>query len=465
MPGAMLALDMGTGKSRCAIDLIVNHRFKHTLIIAPLSVVDGVWANQFRQHCAVEMEICVLGSRSGLVANKLRLAKDARRRAEARKVPCVIVVNYESCWPDPFGAWALSVEWDGLVLDECHKIKSPSGKASLYAARLGRHIPYRLGLTGTPLPHSPLDIFAQYRALEPAIFGASITAFKSKYAILGNAFSPWAINGWKNTDELNEKIYSIAYRVEKHEVLDLPDVQDITRTCRLGPLAREAYDELENEFYAEVAGGVVTASNALVKLLRLQQITSGYVRTEAGYDSQVDTAKQDLLDDIFDEIETGYDAETNTHRPDEPLVVFCRFRHDLDVVRALCVKYKRAYAEISGRHEKGVMGLVDWQEDRASVVAVQIQAGGVGVDLSRARYCVYFSLGFSLGDYEQSRARVHRPGQTRNVIYYHLLAENTVDEKVYRALADKQNVIDAVLNREEGEEVEEQSPKGWQRLD
>ena len=79
------------------------------------------------------------------------------------------------------------------------------------------------------------------------------------------------------------------------------------------------------------------------------------------------------------------------------------------------------------------------------MLAVQIQAGGVGVDLTRARYCCFYSPSFSLGDYEQARARVHRPGQTRKVTYIKLIAPDTVDERIYEALSSKKDVVRYVL--------------------
>jgi SNF2 family DNA or RNA helicase len=79
------------------------------------------------------------------------------------------------------------------------------------------------------------------------------------------------------------------------------------------------------------------------------------------------------------------------------------------------------------------------------VVGVQVQSGGVGIDLTRAAYAVLYSVGFSLGDYEQLLKRVHRPGQERATTYIHLLAEDTVDEKVYQALAEKRKVVEFVL--------------------
>lgn len=469
MPGVLLALDMGCGKSKVAVDLIANYRFPHTLLVAPLSVVDGVWANQFKTHAGGEVIVSILGNKAGSIAKKVARAKQDRVVAENRGVPYIAVINYESLWQEPFGSYALKVPWDCFILDEAHKIKDSGTKVSLYTARLGRHISKKLALTGTPMPHSPVDIFGLYKTLDPSIFGTSVTAFKHRYAVMGG-YGGYEIKGWVKQDEMHEKLYSIAYRVTKDEVLDLPDVQDIRQYCDLSAKAQGMYEELEGDLITEITEGTITASNALVKLLRLQQLTSGFAKTEEGGEFQVDTAKQELLDAILDEIDTGVDLDTLKKNPDEPIVVFCRFRHDLNLVQQLAAKYGREYAEVSGRHIPGVKGLLEWQQGEASVIGVQIQAGGVGVDLSRARYCVYFSLGFSLGDYEQSRARVHRPGQERNVIYYHFLAKNTVDEKVYKALADKQNVVDSILGKvaEEGEsepEEKQDAPPGWQRLD
>jgi SNF2 family DNA or RNA helicase len=107
----------------------------------------------------------------------------------------------------------------------------------------------------------------------------------------------------------------------------------------------------------------------------------------------------------------------------------------------------RRYYELSGR----INQLEDWKTERpgdrpAGVIAVQIRAGGAGVDLTRACYCVYYSLGFSLGDYDQSRRRINRPGQTRPVRFYHLIANDTVDEKVYAALKAKTDVVSHIMD-------------------
>jgi SNF2 family DNA or RNA helicase len=114
----------------------------------------------------------------------------------------------------------------------------------------------------------------------------------------------------------------------------------------------------------------------------------------------------------------------------------------LDSVHRAAKKVQRSSLELSGRRKD----LEAWQGGGAPILAVQIQAGGVGIDLTRAAYCCYLSTGFSLGDYEQSLARCHRPGQHRTTYYYHFVARDTIDQTVYRALRNRKNVVEAVLD-------------------
>jgi SNF2 family DNA or RNA helicase len=189
-----------------------------------------------------------------------------------------------------------------------------------------------------------------------------------------------------------------------------------------------------------ICGGTVTAANALTKLLRLAQITGGSVPVTNDDDSvhvtQVGSEKAEALEDLLDGLAM-----------DEPVVVFCRFRADLDQIRRVTESLGRKYGELSGR----VNSLDQWQRGQQDVLGVQIQAGGVGIDLTRACYVVYWSVGYSLGEYEQSLARAHRPGQDRTVTVYHLIAENTVDGKIYKALDQKKDIIQSILSDVKGE--------------
>ena len=422
-PGSMLAMEMGTGKTKVAIDLMDAHDYRRVLIVCPLSVVAGVWPGEFAKHSPAPWTVLPLARGS---------LKDKQAQAEAAPLKserAAVVINYESVWREPFGSWARKQPWDLLVLDESHRIKSPGGVASRYCSRLSDRVPQCLALTGTPMAHSPLDIYAQYRALDKSIYGTSYFRFKSRYAVMGG-WNNQEIMGYQHQEEFQEKLYSIAYRVEAADVLDLPPLLTVTRMCELGPKARKLYRTLERDFIADLEEGRITAVNALSQLLRLQQVTSGYARTEDDRDVEVDTTKAELLADLLEDMGK------------EPVVVFARFKHDLEVVHRVARRLGRPSYEISGARKE----LSLWNEG-GGVLAVQIQSGGLGIDLTKARYAVYYSLGFSLGDYLQSRARLHRPGQERPVEIIHLIATQSVDEKVMAALAAREQVVESIMRR------------------
>ena len=438
----MLALDMGTGKSKVVVDLICSLGLRRVLVVCPLSVVPA-WEKQVKLHAGrPDVRVVLLGNEVDGVRAKAQRAESELSRWSG---PVVLVINHESLWREPFGSWAMRQQWELVVVDESHRMKAPGGKLSMYLARLRDRAARRGCLTGTPMPHSPLDVYAQYRFLDPGIFGTSYQRFKMRYAQMGGYLNHQVV-AYQNQDELAERFGSIAYRVKAGEVLDLPPFQHITRTCTLSHEEAKVYASLASELIAQVREGIVTASNALVKLLRLQQVCSGYVKLDDGAEVLVGTTKRAMLADVLEDLPQR-----------EPLVVFCRFRHDLDSIAEVCRDAGRSCAELSGRRNE----LAHWQDGGADVLAVQIQSGGVGIDLTRARYAIYFSTSWSLGEYEQSLARVHRPGQERPVIYIHLPAKGTVDEVVYKALERKRDVIEAVLLRlrgcDETEEEEEEN--------
>ena len=433
--GAMLALDMGCGKSKCAVDIICNHKdqLKKVLIVCPHSVIN-VWAGtetrkgQFDIHATPEQRqgivLVGLGHQGHSLEKKTKKAKLAAEVAETQKKQLVVVINYESAWRDPFAAWAKAQNFDLVVGDELHRIKAAGGKASKFFASLSHHSRCHLGLTGTPLPHSPLDVYGQYRFLDPGIFGVSYSKFRSDYANMGGFQGHQVIN-YKNLDMLQQKMYLIAHRVMADDVFDLPEFLSSFREFDLSPEEQRLYSDMDSEFMTEVQGNIVTADNALVKLLRLQQITSGVLDG-----MHVGDSKRNVLADTLEDIPK-----------DEPVVVFARFTPDLEAVRQICEEQGRSYSELSGTsHELEI-----WQNGKTDVLGVQIQSGKEGVDFTRARYNIYYSLGFSLGDYNQSKKRSKRPGQRRNGFYVHLIARNSVDVKVMKALEQREKDVNQVL--------------------
>ena len=428
----LLALEMGVGKTLVALMVLAALAARRVLISCPLRVVP-VWEQQIERHLDLPLIVVSLDDGVSSVASKQKLAEEKLKLAEVTGRPLVIIINYDSLWRTPFADWAEKQQWDLIIADESHRLKAPGGKASLAFKRLRAHARGRLALTGTPLPHSPLDAYAQFRFLNHSIFGPSFAAFRQKYAVMGG-FQRKQVTGFQHLDELEALMKTITYRVSK-DVLDLPPETHVTYHCELSAEALRVYRDLEDDFVAEVRDGRITVSNAMVKLLRLQQVAGGWVKTDDGQYHRVDSAKQKLLADTLEDM-----------GPHEPVVTFCRFHADLDAVHEAAKAAGFLSLELSGRRDE----LKLWQDGQAQVLAVQISAGGVGVDLTRARYSIYYSLSFSLGEYDQALSRVHRPGQTRPVEHIHLVARNTVDRKIMRALEKRAEVVEAVLAEIQG---------------
>ena len=431
LDSAMLNMEMGTGKTKVVIDLIQNDpTIRVAVVICPTSVV-GVWQREIEKHGSSKIgwNVPIL---KGSVAKRAEQASRAVVRAATDTT--VLVVNYEAAWREPMAKFLKDLRPDITVFDEIHKIKSAGGRASRYCQQLGAASRRRIGLTGTMMPRSPLDVYGQFRALNPGVFGTSHARFKARYAVMGG-YGGYEVIAYQNEQELRDKIQFMTYEVGA-DVLDLPEATHVYRECDWGSAkARNTYRDLLANFYAEVDEGTVTAGNALVKLLRLRQLTGGFLHTDGDEEPvEVDTAKQKLLIDTLEDF------------GDEPAVVFCQFSRDVDAVHAAGKKLGKKVLELSGRVKQNF----EFQAGEGDILAVQIQAGGVGIDLTRARYCVYYSIGFNMGEYLQSLARVHRPGQSRPVTYVHLIMRGTVDQQVYNVLDKRANLIEAVMYGDRG---------------
>lgn len=441
---AGLWVAMGGGKGRIAVNVADHHGAERVLVGAPRSVLDDdrVWQKEFARWSDRGWKVGGLVMRRDgkgtkakpSVADRLRQLERDLAEAEVRGQPFAAVVPWDVLWRAPLSAWLLERDWDLWILDEVHRIKAPGGKASKMADRLRPRCRRRLGLSGTPMPHSRLDAYAVYRALDPGVFGTAYARFKARYARtvpLPNAPRAEKVVGWQNEDEFDRKFHSIAYVWEQdREVLGLQEPVWVERRVPLEAAARSIYEDLNADLIADVGKGVVTAGNALVRLLRLQQVCSGVVKLADGTKTRVGDEKKRKLAEVLEDLPV-----------DEPVVVVCRFTSDLDTVHEVARGQGRSTAELSGR----IKSLDLWKNGGADVLALQIQAGGVGIDLTRARYCVLQSVGFSLGDFDQVLARLDRPGQAHQVVFVKVVAANTVDEEVYAALDSRRDAVEAVL--------------------
>ena len=449
---AALHMDMGTGKSLVAVARAMDIG-GDILIVCPDKVVP-VWPREFRHHAhtPVHAETGRRHKKRGLGFSKLSVKERTAAFTEMRDCTCglphIYLVNYEILATEPLKSFLANRHWDLVVYDEAHRLKSPQGTTSKSAALVSAKADHVLELTGTPMPHSPLDIFGQYRALDKSIFGSSFTTFRARYAIMGG-FQGKNVVGMNpaTIDELHAKVYQVAFRVRAEDVLDLPPVMDQYLSTTMDGAQAKAYESMLNEMTAEFPGlsvsematravqGETLAQNALVKLLRLRQITGGSLKDDAsGETLMLGDAKEKLLAEWMEDFPK-----------DEPLAVFAEFTADIATIRRVAEKQGRTHGEVSGQRN-------DLNEDgefpeHLDVLAVQIASGGTGVDLTRAAYAAYYSVGYNNGNYEQSRKRLHRPGQTRPVRFTHLLCEETIDETVYETLQGRSDMTSSVQDR------------------
>ena len=429
--GAALLMEMGTGKTLTSIGIVgqlwKERRIARLLIVAPLSIL-GVWRDEFDKFAGYDYCLSVL---EGTAARKA----DTIRHMAGKSLQ-VLVINYESAWRMEKEL----AEWrpDMIVCDEGHKIKTHNIAASKAMHRLAAKAKYRLLLTGTVITNKPIDVFSQYKFCDPAIYGNSFYQFRNRYFDMVGFGGYTPVMKRSMEGEFTERLHSIAFRATKAECLDLPEFTDIVQRIDLEPQAMRVYRQLVRDSYAELAEGSVTVTNVLSQLLRLSQLTGGYVgNDDAGGVTQVSTAKLDALADLVD----GAVADGRK------IVVIARFVPEIHAIGKMLEKKKIRYAQISGEIRDRDEQIAAFQNDPDVPVFIgQIATAGLGITLTAASLMVFYSLDYSMSNYEQTRARIHRVGQKNECTYIHLVARGTVDEKVLKALHDKANLAKSLVD-------------------
>ena len=459
--GIAQLVEMGCGKTLTAIGVAGNlynsGKIKKLLVVCPLSIVD-VWQSEFKKFADFDYELSVL---KGSTYKKI----EALKKLQSSKLQ-VAVVNYESVWrmEHEFLNW----KPDFIIADESHKIKTHNISASKAMHHLGYRAKYRMILTGTVITNKAIDVFSQYKFVEPSVFGNSFYAFRNKYFDLVGFGNHTPVLKESMKEELMEKIHNIAFRATKAECLDLPETTDIIRYVELEPKAMEIYKSLVKDSFADrrVAGdnshskfgenlknnacaedsydpkNTITVTNVLTKLLRLSQLTGGFLGSDEGnVYQQVSKSKLDALEDIID------DAIQNENK----LVVIARFVPEIKAIQKLLKKKNIKYSLVMGGVKDRMEQIYNFQHDPKIMVFIgQIATAGMGITLTASSTMVFYSLDYSMSNFEQTKARIHRAGQEKKCTYIYLLAKGTVDEKVLLALQNKidlaKNLIDDYKN-------------------
>ena len=432
-PSFAALMEQGCGKTAVAI-AAAGYRFqrgevRRVLVVAPASVVP-VWPVEFNLHADFPHDV------RPLEGSTQKRSEVLKKWAPDPAVLQAVVINYEATWrmDEALAAWRP----DMIICDESQRIKTPGARQSKAMARLGTIARYRMILTGTPVSQGPLDFYSQYRFLDRNIFGTSYYAFRARYALMGG-YENRQVIGYQNLDDLVQKAHNIAFRCRKADCLDLPEQIDQVLFCDLEREAQRIYDQLVKESVAELSDEeVVIAPNVLSRLLRLSQVTGGFLRVDE-QTSLVSRAKMGLLEETLDDL---LDAG-------KKVVVFARFIPELMAITKLLISKGISHSLIYGETPMDNRGRMveDFQTNPdVKVFVAQIQTAGLGITLHAADTAIFYSLDYSFANYDQCRARIHRIGQKNKCTYIHLVARMTVDEKVLAALAEKKSLADQVVD-------------------
>lgn len=441
-----LFFEMGTGKTFTTIQILREKcrqegRLLRTLILAPLIVTKN-WKTEF-EMCSKIKDITILDG-----SQKERLEKfDENTSGD---IGHVFISNHEMLAVMPNLVEAIKY-WhpEVLILDESHRFKDGTSKRTKVAISLSDTCKYTYILTGTPILNSPMDIFSQYRILDKGeTFGKNFFSFRAIYFYDANAHMPkqnhfpnWKVRS-NSIEAMNKLIYGKAnikaMRVTKDEALDLPD--EIEQIIEVGMTKEQArmYEEMRDDFITFIEDEACTATLALTKALRLQQIASGFVKLENGNQVKIkNTPRQDALSDLLENL-----------CPDHKVIVWAVFKENYDQIKKVCddlkIKYVEAHGDISNADKFKNVDTFN-QDPDTKVFIGHPGSGGIGINLVSSTFSIFFSRSFSLEQYLQAKSRNHRGGQTKKVTHIHLMTPGTIDEIVTKKLASKEEMGQKLL--------------------
>lgn len=436
LDAAALLMEQGTGKTLVAI-AVSGYRFKggevnRVLVVSPLSVV-GNWEEEYQNHS--KFGVKVIPIHGGSSADNADLVYNL---PHSSKKLMVVVVNYDTVWriEDAIEHWDPQM----VILDESQFIKNGTARRSKFLHRLGDRTKYKMILSGTPITESPLDIWSQYRFLNPDIYGKSYTKFDRRYA-RRNRFFRYKIRKFIRMGEFTKKLHSVAFRVTKDEALDLPPEVNQNIYVDLPPETKRIYREMEKEFITYIGDKAAEASIALTKILRLQQITGGHITVEDEEENkevvELESNKLAALRELLE----GWPKS-------KKVVIFCYFKPEIEAITNLTRSLGRPTLEISGRIKGNRKKIENTFKNskRFNTLVCQIKSGGIGMNLQAANTSIFYSTGYSYHHYSQARSRVHRAGQKRKVTHIHLITRGTVDEDIVRVLQAKGSMAEMLVD-------------------
>lgn len=433
--GCMLSMEMGTGKTLTAMAMVGRQykegNFNKLLVVCP-KVAMKVWENEFKKFATFDYSIaCLQGTQKKRIDTMNWLVENGKGLQ-------IVIINYE------YVATFLQIleKWkpDVVLCDESHRIKGATTQQTKAVTKIGNLSKFRICLTGTPLTSNVIDFFSQYRFMDNTIFGLNITCYKNRYILTG-MFGEYLRPNPVNFKELQAKINSIAYRVTKEECMTLPPFKDVTIPIDIDCMKQ--YKELERDYITWLSENEsISVTNALSQTLQLRQMTGGFYYSYDEFGKKITNfIDKSKLTTCMELVE---DLVSNGNK----VVIFAEFQAEIEALYEECVKRKFKCGTYYGKtNDKDRADLVDsFQNGDTSVFIGQIESAGISITLTSATHMIFYSTGYKYGVYDQARARIHRKGQKNACTYYHLIANNTIDKKIIKALNAKEALAESIID-------------------
>ena len=429
--GALVEYAMGGGKSRLAIEVIRHYNPKRVLVIASKTAAESAWDEQ----CALW-----LSDRYSKV-NLAGMTGGAKRaevleRALATQPALVAIANYE-CYISPRAVMAIeSATWDLLVLDESHHVKDPNGAQAkrIYSGVQQGIYKRRLALTGTPIPHSPADLFMQYKILNAGVFGKSYPSFKHTFFIEKSLPSnpkikiPVKFINQERFAELKNELAIVRSFAEC--CADVPPLTQKRLKVKFSEPAADVMRQLDAYSVAEVKvpkrnaqGGRILCENVLTVRLRQLMLSSGIGVLQNPQSNDT----RDVFVDFSKLAYLKYMLQQKRLRS-ERIVIFAKWRRDLEEIEKLAKYLNRPLSVIKGGITRSRKEIIDeWRLTDNGIMLGQAGAIAEGVNLTAARIAISYSRGYSYGELAQCVHRFYRPGQTRRTYFYYLVTDTDIE--------------------------------------
>lgn len=476
LPYFALFFEMGAGKTGTAINILRAKmtpmgRYVKTLILCPPIVVPN-WADEFAMHSKIPRDRVVL--LQGSAKERLKTFNEHAYQDDTPR-PVFFVTNYESLLLGGFKEktgkkryiegelFQAMYKWapEAVICDESHRLKNYKAQRSQLVQKLANPVdpktkaplrkPWTYLLSGSPVLNSPMDLFYQFLIMDGGeTFGKNFFVFRARFFEDKNKDMPkeryfpnWVVKSGA-VEQINELIFKFGMRVTKDECLDLPEETSITIKCKMGPLQTRNYKELKRDFITTVESKTASVTLAIVKALRLMQVTSGFLSLDGEGDEQ-DRAKA-----VYEECEKEQHLEHLLEEltPGSKVIVWAVWKENYAIIRRVCERLNVRFVEVHGGISRAQQNenVTRFKTDESVRVFIgHPGSGGIGINLTCAPYSIFYSRTFSLEHWLQARARNHRGGQTEKVTHYDLVCEGTIDELVQNKLAGKLDMSESLL--------------------